>query len=185
MLDSSKPEALLDSALAAVEDEATYRAELDRISVPIYMVDADGRITFWNHACVDFAGREPQLGEDRWCVTWRLFTLDGDPLPHDQCPMAKAIREQRSIRSEVAIAMRPNGSRVAFRPYPTPIFDQSGRFKGAINILIDISDEQAEALKEQAARCRRLANSTDDLSARDILRSMATGYDESADSLRS
>ena len=184
MLDSSKPEALLDSALAAVEDETTFRAEIDKIRVPIYTADAEGRITFWNQACVDFAGREPQLGEDRWCVTWRLFTLDGDPLPHDQCPMAKAIRERRSIRSEVAIAMRPNGSRVAFRPYPTPIFDESGLLKGAINILIDISDEQAEALQEQAARCRRLANSTDDLSARDILRAMATGYDESADSLR-
>lgn len=184
MLDSSKPEALLDSALAAVEDETTFHAAIDKIRVPTYTADAEGRITFWNQACVDFAGREPQLGEDRWCVTWRLFTLDGDPLPHDQCPMAKAIREQRSIRSEVAIAMRPNGSRVAFRPYPTPIFDESGLFKGAINILIDISDEQAEALQEQAARCRRLANSTDDLSAREILRSMATGYDESADSLR-
>ena len=184
MLDSSKPEALLDRALAAVEDESTFHAEIDTLRVPIYTADADGRITFWNQACVDFAGREPQLGEDRWCVTWRLFTLDGDPLPHDQCPMARAIREQRSIRSEVAIAMRPNGSRVAFRPYPTPIFDESGLFKGAINILIDISDEQAEVLQEQAARCRRLANSTDDLSARDILRSMAAGYDESADSLR-
>ena len=184
MLDSSKPEALLDRALAAFEDESTFHAEIDKLRVPIYTADADGRITFWNQACVDFAGREPQLGEDRWCVTWRLFTLDGDPLPHDQCPMAKAIREQRSIRSEVAIAMRPNGSRVAFRPYPTPIFDESGLFKGAINILIDISDEQAEVLQEQAARCRRLANSTDDLSARDILRSMAAGYDESADSLR-
>jgi PAS domain S-box-containing protein len=184
MLDSSKPEALLDRALAAVEDETAFHAEIDKIRAPIYTADADGRITFWNQACVDFAGREPQLGEDRWCVTWRLFTLDGDPLPHDQCPMAKAIREQRSIRSEVAIAMRPNGSRVAFRPYPTPLFDESGRFKGAINILIDISDEQAEVLQEQAARCRRLANSTDDLSARDILRSMAAGYDESADSLR-
>lgn len=184
MLDSSKAEALLDGVLAAVEDETAFHAELDKMRVPIYTADAEGRITFWNQACVDFAGREPQLGEDRWCVTWRLFTLDGDPLPHDQCPMAKAIREKRSIRSEVAIAMRPNGSRVAFRPYPTPIFDQSGQFKGAINILIDISDEHAEALKEQAARCRRLANSTDDLSARDILRSMAAGYDESADSLR-
>jgi PAS domain S-box-containing protein len=184
MLDSSKPEAMLDSALAAVEDETTFHAKLDRIRVPIYTADADGRITFWNQACVDFAGREPQLGEDRWCVTWRLFTLDGDPLPHDQCSMAKAIREKRSIRSEVAIAMRPNGSRLAFRPYPTPIFDQSGLFKGAINILIDISDEQAEALKEQAARCRRLADSTDDLSARNILRSMATSYDETAGQLQ-
>jgi hypothetical protein len=79
--------------------------------------------------------------------------------------------------------MRPDGTRVAFRPYPTPLFDKAGTLRGAINILIDISDEQSDALKQQAARCRRLANSTDDVSAREILRSMANGYDQSANSL--
>jgi PAS domain S-box-containing protein len=184
MLDSSQPEALLESAIAAVETGNGYRAELDRIGAPVYTTDSDGRITYWNRACVDFAGREPQLGQDRWCIIWRLFTLEGLLLPHDECPMARAIKERRSIRSEIAIAMRPDGSRVAFRPYPTPLFDGSGDLKGAIDLLIDISDEQAEALKEQAARCRRLANSTDDVPARDILRTMANGYDQSADSLR-
>lgn len=183
MLDSGNPEALLGNVLAAVDDETAFHAELDKIRVPIYTADQNGRITYWNRSCVDFAGREPQLGEDKWCVTWRLFTLDGDPIPHDECPMAVAIKERRSIRMDVAVAMRPNGSRVAFRPYPTPIFDSTGRFKGAINILIDISEEQVEALMAQAARCRRLANSTDDVSAREILRSMAAGYDESADAL--
>ena len=73
--------------------------------------DRRGRlITYWNQACVSFAGREPQLGQDRWCVTWRLFTIDGDPLPHEECPMAIAIREKKSIRTEIAIAMRPDGT---------------------------------------------------------------------------
>ena len=184
MLDSSQTDALLDSALAAVEDGDGYRAELDKIRIPIYTTDAEGLVTYWNQACIDFAGREPQLGGDRWCVTWRLFTLEGDPLPHEQCPMATAIREKRSIRMEVAVAMRPNGSRVAFRPYPTPMFNKAGELTGAINMLVDISDEQAEALSEQAARCRRLANSTDDSAARDILRKMAKGYEQSAASLR-
>lgn len=184
MTDSSRPEALLNDAISAVEDGDGYRAELDRIRVPIYTADADGWITYWNQACIDFAGREPQLGEDRWCVTWRLFTLEGEPLPHDKCPMATAIKGKRSVRSEIAIAMRPNGSRVAFRPYPTPLFDKSGQLRGAINLLIDISDEQSEALREQAARCRRLAGSTEDPSAREILRSMAEGYDQSASSLQ-
>ena len=184
MLDSSQANALLDSVIQAVERGDGYRAELDRLEVPVYTADADGRITYWNQACVDFAGREPQLGSDRWCVAWRLFTLDGEPLPHDECPMAEAIRSQRSIRTEIAIAMRPDGSRVAFRPYPTPLFDKSGALRGAINMLIDISEEQAAALHEQAARCRRLANATDDASARGILRSMAAGYDQSAATLR-
>lgn len=184
MLETSQPEALLGSVLAAVEYGDGYRAELDKIPIPIYTTDADGWITYWNQACVDFAGREPQLGEDRWCVTWRLFTQEGEALPRDECPMATAIRERRSVRSEIAIAMRPNGSRVAFRPYPTPLFDKAGDLKGAINMLIDISEEQAETLKEQAGRCRRLANSTEDLAAREILRSMAADYDQSAQSLQ-
>jgi PAS domain S-box-containing protein len=184
MLDSSNAEALLGGALYAAENDADFHAKLDRIRVPVYIADPDGRITYWNQACVDFSGREPQLGEDRWCVTWRLFTLSGDPLPHDECPMAIAIKEKRPIRTEVAMAMRPDGSCIAFRPYPTPMFAEDGRFRGAINILIDISEEQAEELKEQATRCRRLANSTDDTAARDILRSMAVRYERSADSLR-
>jgi PAS domain-containing protein len=184
MLYSGQPDALLDGALAAIEEGEGYRAELDKIRIPIYTTDAEGLVTYWNQACVDFAGRKPELGIDRWCVTWRLFSLDGDPIPHDQCPMAMAIKQKRSIRTEVAVAMRPNATRVAFRPYPTPLFNKAGELIGAINMLVDISDEQAEALSEQAARCRRLANSTDDTAARDILRTMANGYDESAASLR-
>lgn len=184
MLDCSQPDAVLDSALAAIENGDGYRAELDKIRIPIYTTDEKGLVTYWNQSCIEFAGREPRLGSDRWCVTWRLFTTEGDPLPHEQCPMAMAIREKRSIRTEIAIAMRPNGSRVAFRPYPTPFFNKAGELTGAINMLVDISDEQAEALSEQAARCRRLANSTDDTATRDILRTMAKGYDQSAAALR-
>lgn len=184
MLDSSQTDAVLDSALTAIENGDGYRAELDKIRIPIYTTDEEGLVTYWNQACVDFAGREPRLGSDRWCVTWRLFTTDGDPLPHEQCPMAMAIREKRSIRTEIAIAMRPNGSRVAFRPYATPLFNKAGELTGAINMLVDISDEQAEALSEQAARCRRLANSTHDAAARDILRTMANDYDQSVAALR-
>ena len=43
MLETSQPEALLNSALAAVEDGDGYRAELDKILIPIYTTDADVR----------------------------------------------------------------------------------------------------------------------------------------------
>jgi len=79
--------------------------------------------------------------------------------------------------------VRPNGSRVAFRTYPTPLFDKTGNLRGAITMLIDISEEQCESLREQAARCRRLANATQDAAARNILKSMAAGYEQSAKSL--
>jgi PAS domain S-box-containing protein len=184
MLDSSEPEELIAIAASAVQSGDGYGSVLDELPVPVYTTDADGLVTYWNRACVGFAGRTPNLGEDRWCVTWRLYTMDGAELPHDECPMAEAVKTKRPVRDEVAIAMRPDGSRVAFKPYPTPIFDSAGRLTGAINLLIDISDEQADALKVQAARCRRLAGATNDRMAGDILRTMASGYEQTADALR-
>ena len=62
---------------------------------PIYVTDANGWIIGFNPACIDFAGRTPVAGTDRWCVTWRLYSEDGTPLPHDDCPMAVAINERR------------------------------------------------------------------------------------------
>ena len=55
-------------------------------------------------------------------------------------------RSSGPIRDVVAIAERPDGSRVAFRPYPTPLFDPPGNFTGAVNMLIDVTDEQSDAL---------------------------------------
>jgi PAS domain S-box-containing protein len=180
MLESSKPEDLLNTALSALKSGSGYAAAIDRIPVPVYTTDAEGRVTYWNQACIDFAGREPQLGSDRWCVTWQLYTADGEPFPDGECPMARALREKRAVRNEIAIAKRPDGSRVAFRAYPTPLADDSGALTGAINMLIDISDEQSEILKEQASRCRRLARSTNDANTSTILKDMANGYEETA-----
>jgi PAS domain-containing protein len=182
MLTIERPEDILETALTAL-GSGDGRSVLDALSAPVYTTDAEGRVTYWNQACVDFAGREPQLGQDRWCVTWRLYTTDGVPLPPDNCPMAKAIKQRRCIRNEIVIAMRPDGSRAALRPYPTPLFDADGNLTGAINLLIDITDEQADALVEQAARCRRLAQATHDVQTSDILTTMASGYEEMAAAL--
>jgi PAS domain S-box-containing protein len=118
---------------------------LEAIPAAIYTTDADGKITYFNQAAVDLAGRTPTLGSDEWCVTWKLYWPDGTPLPHDQCPMAVALKEGRPIRNAEAIAERPDGSRIPFIPYPTPLRDAAGRVVGAINMLVDISERrQAE-----------------------------------------
>lgn len=173
-------EEYLEIAMDALTTGDVCHSLLDRLPVPIYTTDADGAVTYWNRACVDFAGREPRLGEDRWCVTWKTFTPSGDPLPHDQCPMAQAIRERREVRGIVAIAMRPDGSSRAFTPYPTPLFDDAGNLTGAVNMLIDVSAEQADVLAEQARRCRRLADATYDRQTCSVLSTMAEEFAKTA-----
>jgi PAS domain S-box-containing protein len=184
MLAGEDPQGILDTALNALASVPVWRPVLDELPLPIYTTDVDGAVTYWNRACVELAGRRPQLGRDRWCVTWKIYTTTGEFLPHDQCPMAQAVREQRVIRDVVAIAERPDGSRRAFRPYPTPLFDAEGALTGAINMLVDVTDEQTHTLAEQAARCRRLADAMFDRNTSVVLNRMAEQFDRTAADLR-
>jgi PAS domain S-box-containing protein len=132
--------------------EATLRERAQRFSdllealpAAVYTTDAAGRITFYNKAAVGVWGCRPELGKSEWCGSWRLYWPDGTPMRHDECPMAIALKENREVRGAEAIAERPDGSRVHFIPYPTPLRDSSGLLVGAVNMLVDITDrKQAE-----------------------------------------
>ncbi len=180
MLAPSRPEDYLDSALTAFAAGADGRSMLDALPVPIYATDAEGEVTYWNHACVEFAGRQPELGKDRWCVTWQMYTTDGEALKPENGAMAQAIKQRRLVRDTVAIAERPDGSRVAFRPYPTPLFAEDGSLSGAVNMLVDISDEHSRELRAQADHCRRLADATFDAKTSRVLGDMAESFDRIA-----
>ena len=123
------------------ESEQHMRDLLEALPAAVYTTDATGRVTFYNNAAVEMSGRTPQVG-DMWCVTWRLYNTDGTLLPHDQCPMAVALKEDRPIRGVEAIAERPDGTRVPFIPYPTPLRDADGKLIGAINMLVDITERK-------------------------------------------
>lgn len=105
----------------------------------IYATDARGRITYFNEAAAGFWGRRPKIGVDRWCGSWRLWLTDGVLLPHDECPMAVALKTGAPVRGAVAVAERPDGTRVPFTPFPTPMFDRRGRLTGGINMLVALT----------------------------------------------
>ena len=174
---------VVQSAVDTIRREPDGFGEvLDAIPAPLYVTDPAGTITYYNPACIEMVGRTPELGRDKWCVSWRLYTPDGEFVPHDQCPMAVAIRERRAVRDAEAVAERPDGRRVHFIPFPTPVFDAEGEFTGAVNLLLDVTDQRTPRyLRDQAARCRRLANSSTDAAMAETLQRMALAYDEQAD----
>ena len=122
---------------------------LDLLPVAIYVTDPDGFVSYFNPACVEFSGRQPVVGHDRWCVSWKLYTNQGQFLPHDQCPMATAIHSKQIVRGVTAIAERPDGSRVGFLPFPTPVIGASDELIGAVNILVVVADRIAPATGDQ------------------------------------
>jgi PAS domain S-box-containing protein len=124
------------------DSERQLQELIAAIPAAIYTTDAPGRITYYNQAAAELAGRPPTIGSDEWCVTWKLYRPNGTPLPYDQCPMAIALKEGRAIRNAELVAERPDGTRVPFIPYPTPLRDAAGKITGAINMLVDISERK-------------------------------------------
>ncbi|MEO8229832.1 MAG: ATP-binding protein [Chloroflexota bacterium] len=125
----------------AAAGKPSYDHFVDALGVALYTTDAAGRITYYNDAAARLWGRCPEIGEE-WCGSWRLYWPDGRPMRHDECPMAIALREGRPVRGWTAIAERPDGSRVDFQPYPTPLFDEQGRLIGAVNVLVDVTEQR-------------------------------------------
>ena len=135
--------------------ERRFRELLGALPAAVYTTDAAGRITYYNEAAADLWGCRPELGRNEWCGSWKLFWPDGTPLPHDECPMALALKENRAIRGMEAIAEQPDGTRIPFIPYPTPLHDDDGKLVGAVNMLVDITDRK-RAEERQALLIREL-----------------------------
>ena len=154
---------ILHAAVEAFRQrEIGYRDILEDLPAAIYTTDCDGRITYFNQACVELTGRTPVLGDDQWCVTWKLFDAEGTELPHSESPIAIALRDRKAFRGEENLAERPDGSRIAILSYPTPILDSDGECIGAVNMLVDTT-EQSQARDRLALLAREVDHRSNNL----------------------
>jgi PAS domain S-box-containing protein len=127
---------------AAPRGEEFFRRLVNSLPAAVYTTDAEGRITYFNEAAAELWGCRPTLGESEWCGSWKMLWPDGRALPHDQCSMAQAVKEKRPVRGAEAIAERPDGVRVPFMTFPTPLYDATGAMTGAVNMLLDLTDRK-------------------------------------------
>jgi PAS domain S-box-containing protein len=136
----------------AGDQDKPFPRIIEALPAAIYTTDAVGRITFYNEAAAELWGCRPEVGKSEFCGSWKLYWADGRPMPHDQCPMAVCLRTGRPVRGVEAIAERPDGTRVHFIPYPTPLFDASGKLVGGVNMLVDVTErKRSEAIAQRLA----------------------------------
>jgi PAS domain S-box-containing protein len=162
-----------------LEGDEFFRALVNALPAAVYTTDPAGRITYYNEAAAALWGYRPDLGKSEWCGSWKLFWPDGRALPHDQCPMAVAVKEKQAIRGLEAVAERPDGTRVPFLPFPTPIFNTSGVFVGAVNMLVDITERKRA--EEATQRLASIVDSSDDAIISKDLNGIITSWNKGAE----
>lgn len=140
--------------LTLLESQKKYEQLIQSLPSAVYTTDAEGRVLLFNRAAVELWGRVPEPGKDLWCGSWKIFKTSGDPLPLDSCPMAIALRTGKSITKADIIIERPDGVRRRVSANPRPLFDLKGKLTGAVNMLVDVTEQKERELQVAASEER-------------------------------
>jgi two-component system CheB/CheR fusion protein len=78
----------------------------------------------------------------------RIIHQDRDLKPEEQ-PLQRAVRSGAIVGEFEAVLARPDGARIDVMMSATPLFDDDGRVRGGIAVILDISERKRGELQQQ------------------------------------
>jgi PAS domain S-box-containing protein len=162
------------------ETRTNYRVLVENLPAALYTCDANGVIMTFNKAAVDLWGRTPEVGKDLWCGSWKIFEPDGvTPMELDTCPMAVTLKEGRAVTGKEIIIERPDGQRRNVQPFPMPMLDKTGKVSGAVNMLLDITEQKTS--ERELAHLAAIIHSSTDAIVSKTLTGIVTSWNKAAE----
>lgn len=131
-------------------------------SVGIYTCDKEGYLTFYNDTAAELWGQSPEMGKGvRFCGCPQIRNAQGEIIPLEESPIAKALDTGKSYRNVDMIFERPDGKKVYTSLNVHPLRDVENRTNGVIVIFQNIEERKRSAagLPESHERYYRLLQS--------------------------
>lgn len=133
---------------------------LESMGDGVAVVDEQGKFLLFNAAARRIYGRGPVDGPvERWSEIYGVFLADGvTPFPADKLPLARALRGESTDQVELFFRNPAHPDGIFVASTGRPLRDASGRVRGGIVVLRDVSlHKQGEAeLRETNERLSHL-----------------------------
>jgi PAS domain S-box-containing protein len=141
------------------ETDVSLKAILDRVAMPVWVVDHEGLVTLANPAALatlgfdDLSEIQGRHGHD----TVHYMHPDGSPYPAEECPVLDPARTGEPVHSDEDWFVRRDGTLFPVSFTSVPIELETGR--GAVVTFVDMSEQRAaeQALREREAILARVA----------------------------
>jgi PAS domain-containing protein len=112
------------------------------LSLPAVLVDARGRIVFFNEAAEEVIGAPFQevgvLEPEEWNARYGPLDAEGKPLPREQLPLRIAVRESRPAYGRYFVATDSGLTEVEIAAVP---LTRPGGYRGAVVVFCPVRDE--------------------------------------------
>ncbi len=131
---------ILDNTIK--ENEKSYYNLIENLPVATYTCDADGYLRQFNKVAVQLWGYTPEINNKKWWDAMKIADADGNSIPILNSPMSITLTEKVAVMGSEIIIERPDGTKSNVLSNSQPILDSNNKLVGAINTLIDITEER-------------------------------------------
>src|SRR5437764_1699016 len=125
-------------------------AVLAQLAEGVIITDVAGRIIFVNEAARQLHGtRELGVGVQDYTAAYHLFTVEGEPYPAEELPLARAVLQGETVIDARWRIRRPDGSEILAEGSAAPVLAADGIRLGSALVLRDISAQTRLELEKE------------------------------------